>query len=328
MRPTAKIQTEAAHTPGKPGRAFYLTGIALVAVYLFWGGTYLGMKVAVESMPPFLMAGARFFSAGVVLYILSRLGGARRPMLKEWRSAAIVGALLLLGGNGVVAWAEQRVSSSVASLIVAAVPVWMLLIGWLGRGGKRPGAGVIAGIVLGFLGIAVLVLQPGQGSGSGQSFDIIGIIALLTASISWAAGSMYSRSARLPGPPLMSTAVQMLTGGVLLMIFSVFTGDWGQLNIAQITGRSYLAFGYLVVFGSVIGYTAYIWLLKNAEPALVSTYAFVNPVVAVLLGWLLAGEQLTAGTWISAVIIIASVAVVTVFRSRPVKVQDSNSSNA
>lgn len=285
------------------------------------------MKVAVESMPPFLMAGARFFTAGVVLYLLSRLGGARRPMLKEWRSAAIVGALLLLGGNGVVAWAEQRVSSSVASLIVAAVPVWILLIGWLGRGGKRPGAGVIAGIVLGFLGIAVLVLQPGQGSGGGPSLDIIGIIALLAASISWAAGSMYSRGARLPGSPLMSTAAQMLTGGVLLMIFSVFTGDWSQLNIAQITGRSYLAFGYLVVFGSVIAYTAYIWLLKNAEPTLVSTYAFVNPVVAVLLGWLLAGEQLTAGTWISAAIIIASVAVVTVFRGRPVKVQDSNSSN-
>lgn len=316
MNQTVKVQAPAPRTTGKTSSSLLLAGIALAAVYLFWGGTYLGMKVAIESMPPFLMAGFRFFAAGLVLYILSRLAGARRPAFREWRSAAIVGALLLLGGNGIVAWAEQRVSSSVASLIIAAVPVWMLLFGWFGTNGKRPGAGVIAGIVLGFLGIAVLVLQPGQGRDADIGFDIIGIAALLAASLSWAAGSMYSRSARLPGSPLMSTAAQMLTGGVLLIVFSYFTGDGGALEPAEITARSYLAFGYLVVFGSIVGYTAYIWLLKNAEPSLVSTYAFVNPIVAVLLGWLLAGEQLTAGTWMAAVIIITAVVIVTVFRSR------------
>ncbi|QSF44410.1 EamA family transporter [Paenibacillus tianjinensis] len=315
MSQTAKVQAKATRA-GKTSSSLYIIGLALVAVYLFWGGTYLGMKVAIESMPPFLMAGARFFSAGLVLYIISRLTGARRPGFLEWRSAVIVGALLLLGGNGMVAWAEQRVSSSVASLIIAAVPVWMMLLGWSGKNGKRPGTGVITGIVLGFLGIAVLVLQPGQGSAGDKGFDVIGITALLAASISWAAGSIYSRSAKLPGSPLMSTAAQMLTGGVLLIIFSYFTGDWGELEVAGITARSYLAFGYLVLFGSIVAYTAYIWLLKNAEPSLVSTYAFVNPVVAVLLGWLLAGEQLTAGTWAAAVIIIAAVAIVTVFRSR------------
>ncbi|WP_340025736.1 EamA family transporter [Paenibacillus sp. FSL K6-1096] len=293
----------------------YTVGIALLSVYLFWGGTYVGMKIAIETMPPFLMAGVRFFAAGVVLYIISRLSGAKRPVGREWRASAIVGTLLLLGGNGMVAWAEQRVSSSIASLIVAAVPVWMMLMGWLGRGGKRPTAGVIAGIVLGLLGIAVLVFQPGKGE-TGTATDLIGMITLLAASLSWAAGSMYSRSAAMPGSPLMSTAAQMLTGGALLMVFSFFIGDWSRLDISGISPRSYLALAYLIIFGSIIGYTAYIWLLKNADAALVSTYAFVNPMVAVLLGWLLAGEQLTLNTLIAAVIIIGSVVLVTVFRGK------------
>lgn len=295
----------------------YGVGVALLSVYVFWGGTYVGMKLAIETMPPFLMAGVRFFTAGVVLYVISRLSGAKRPAGREWRSSAIVGALLLLGGNGLVAWSEQRVSSSIASLIVAAVPVWMMLFGWFGRGGKRPNTGIIAGIVLGLLGIAVLVFQPGKESGTAT--DMIGIITLLAASLSWAAGSMYSRSAVMPASPLMSTAAQMLTGGTLLMIFSYFTGDWSKLDVPSISLRSYTALGYLIVFGSIVGYTAYIWLLKNADPTLVSTYAFVNPVVAVFLGWLLAGEQLTVNTLAAAVIIIASVVLVTIFRGRPQK---------
>jgi drug/metabolite transporter (DMT)-like permease len=296
----------------------YVVGIALLSVYLFWGGTYAGMKVAIETMPPFLMAGIRFFTAGAVLYIIARLSGAKRPARREWRSSAIVGALLLLGGNGLVAWSEQRVSSSIASLIVAAVPVWMMLMGWFGRGGKRPNTGVIAGIVLGLLGIAVLVFQPGQG-GNETATDLVGIITLLAASVSWAVGSMYSRSARMPDSPLMSTAAQMLTGGLLLIVFSYFTGDWSKLDVPGISLRSYAALGYLVVFGSIVGYTAYIWLLKNADASLVSTYAFVNPVVAVLLGWLLVGEQLTVNTLTAAIIIIAAVVLVTIFRGRPQK---------
>ncbi|MEK4060727.1 MULTISPECIES: drug/metabolite exporter YedA [Paenibacillus] len=298
--------------------AMYGVGIALLSVYLFWGGTYVGMKVAIETMPPFLMAGIRFFVAGALLYVISRLSGAKHPAGREWRSSAIVGALLLLGGNGLVAWSEQRVSSSIASLIVAAVPVWMMLFGWFGRSGKRPNPGVIAGIVFGLLGIAVLVFQPGQGD-NGTATDLIGIITLLVASLSWAAGSMYSRSARIPDSPLMSTAAQMLTGGALLLVFSFFTGDWSKMDVPAISLRSYAALGYLIVFGSIVGYTAYIWLLKNADPTLVSTYAFVNPVVAVLLGWLLAGEQITVNTLTAAVIIIAAVILVTVFRGRPQK---------
>ncbi|MBW4082759.1 EamA family transporter [Paenibacillus sp. S150] len=294
----------------------YVVGIALLSVYLFWGGTYAGMKVAIETMPPFLMAGVRFFTAGAVLYVISRLSGAKRPAGHQWRSSAIVGALLLLGGNGLVAWSEQRVSSSIASLIVAAVPVWMMLFSWFGRGGKRPNTGVIAGIILGLLGIAVLVFQPGRGE-SGTAADLIGIITLLAASLSWAAGSMYSRSARMPDSPLMSTAAQMLTGGVLLIAFSYFTGDWSKLDVPGISLRSYAALGYLVIFGSIIGYTAYIWLLKNADSSLVSTYAFVNPVVAVFLGWAMVGEKLTVNTLLAAVIIIAAVVLVTIFRGKP-----------
>lgn len=304
----------------KNANAMYGVTVALLSVYLFWGGTYAGMKVAIETMPPFLMAGVRFLSAGVVLYVISRLSGAKRPAGREWRSSAIVGTLLLLGGNGLVAWSEQRVSSSIASLIVAAVPVWMMLFGWFGRGGKRPNAGIIAGIVLGLLGIAVLVFQPGQGE-TGTATDMIGIITLLAASLSWAAGSMYSRIAAMPDSPLMSTAAQMLTGGTLLIVFSYFTGDWSRLDVPSISLRSYAALGYLIVFGSIVGYTAYIWLLKNADPTLVSTYAFVNPVVAVFLGWILVGEQLTVNTLAAAVIIIAAVVLVTIFRGRPQKAE-------
>lgn len=303
----------------KPGvNSGYMIGVALLSVYLFWGGTYVGMKVAIETMPPFLMAGIRFFTAGAVLYVISRFSGAKRPAGREWRSSAIVGALLLLGGNGLVAWSEQRVSSSIASLIIAAVPVWMMLFGWFGRSGKRPNPGVIAGIVLGLLGIAVLVFQPGQGD-TGTATDLTGIITLLVASLSWAAGSMYSRSARMPDSPLMSTAAQMLTGGVLLIAFSYVTGDWSKLEVSSISLRSYAAFGYLVAFGSIIGYTAYIWLLKNADASLASTYAFVNPIVAVILGWAMVGEQLTVNTLAAAVIIIAAVVLVTLFRGRPQK---------
>ncbi|WP_379158860.1 EamA family transporter [Paenibacillus sp. sgz5001063] len=300
--------------------SLYVTMIALLSVYLFWGGTYVGMKIAIETMPPFLMAGVRFCAAGIVLYIVARLSGAKRPAGREWRSSAMVGALLLLGGNGLVAWSEQRVASSIASLIVAAVPVWMMLFGWFGRSGKRPSLGVIAGIVLGLLGIAVLVFQPGQEAKS-TATDVTGIITLLVASLSWAAGSMYSRSAGLPDSPVMSTAAQMLTGGVLLIAFSYFTGDWSKLDVTAISLRSYAAVGYLIVFGSIVGYTSYIWLLQNADATLVSTYAFVNPVVAVFLGWLLAGEQLTVNTLTAAVIIIAAVVLVTLFRSRTVPVR-------
>ncbi|WP_242772283.1 drug/metabolite exporter YedA [Brevibacillus parabrevis] len=288
-----------------------LVVIALLSVYIFWGGTYLGMKVAIETIPPFIMAGIRFFVAGTVLYVLARLKGEQHPSVAEWKGAGIVGALLLLGGNGLVAWAEQKVPSAIASLLVATVPLWILAFNWLGGNKKRPALGVLAGVLLGFSGIAVLVLNTG--GANSQNMDTIGMIALLIASVSWSIGSLYSRRAKLPASPLQSTAAQMMVGGALLIFVSFFLDDWTKLHLSELSVRSTLALGYLIVFGSIISYTAYIWLLKNADPAWVSTYAFVNPIVAVFLGWFLANERLSPHAWAAAIIIVVAVMMITVF---------------
>lgn len=300
-------------TVKKDSKLFAVT-LALLTVYLFWGGTYLGMKVAIESIPPFIMAGVRFFLAGVVLFLIGRWKGAEMPGAAEWKGAGIVGALLLLGGNGVVAWAELRLPSAIASLLIATVPLWILVFNWAGGSRQKPTVGVMAGILFGLAGVAVLVVHPGGPDNSGV--DTIGILALLFASMSWSFGSLYSRIAKLPTSPLMSTALQMIVGGVLLGIASIFLDDWTKLHLTEISLRSWIALGYLIVFGSILAYTAYIWLLKNAEPSLVSTYAFVNPIVAVFLGWLLADEQLTTQSWIAAAMIIAAVAIITIFRGK------------
>ncbi|MED1793486.1 EamA family transporter [Brevibacillus nitrificans] len=299
---------------GKKDSKLVAIMIALLTVYLFWGGTYLGMKIAIESIPPFIMAGVRFTLAGAFLFLLSRLKGAELPSAAEWKGAGIVGALLLLGGNGIVAWAELRLPSAIASLLVATVPLWILVFNWVGGSRQKPSVGVMAGILVGLAGVAVLVVHPGGSESKGV--DTIGILALLGASISWSFGSLYSRTAKLPASPLMSTALQMIIGGILLSMASLFLDDWTKLHVTQISLRSWVALGYLILFGSILAYTAYIWLLKNAEPSLVSTYAFVNPIVAVFLGWLLADEQMTTQSWVAAAMIIAAVAIITIFRGK------------
>ncbi|MNB69038.1 putative inner membrane transporter YedA [compost metagenome] len=301
------VQTDLAK--GKNAASFLSVAAALLMVYLFWGGTYLGMKIAIESMPPFLMAGARFMTAGLILYILSRAQGAPRPVALEWRNAGIVGGLLLLMGNGGVAWAEQHVPSAIASLVVATVPLWMILLGKLRGSNRRQSPFVYVGLLLGLAGIAVLVLHSG---GSAQTrLSPLGLIVLIFASISWAAGSLFSRSAKLPAFPLMSTAIQMVAGGALLLILSFVMEDWSGLHISEISVRSWAAFGYLVLFGSLLGYTAYIWLLNNAEPAIASTYAFVNPIVAVFLGFFAGNEALTTNVWIATFLIVGAVVFIT-----------------
>ncbi len=292
---------------------FFTVMIALISVYLFWGGTYLGMKFAIETIPPFLMAGVRFSFAGWILYIVYRIKGEKRPSLQEWKNAGIVGALLLLGGNGVVAWAEQHVPSSIASVLIATVPLWITVFGSFGKN-KKPSLGSFVGILLGLCGIAVLVWN--SNTANSQATKLFGIIAILLASISWSAGSVYSRKAKLPSPPLMSTGVQMIVGGALLLLVSAFSGEFRGFQVIQVSQNSWIALGYLVVFGSLMGYTAYMWLLNNAEPTVASTYAFVNPIVAVFLGWLLAGEQIGANALIAAVIIIAAVVIITLFRDK------------
>lgn len=294
--------------------SLYIVG-ALLALYLFWGGTYLGMRIAIETLPPFLMAGIRFTAAGVLLYVLARLTGTPRPTAVHWKNTGMIGALLLLGGNGMVAWAEQRVPSGIAALMIAMVPVWMVLLSWFGRNGSRPNTGILAGILLGLVGTAILVLQPGS-TGPNTGLSLLGILTLLFASFSWSFGSFFSRRTAQPESALLSTAMQMITGGLLLLLLSFLLGDWQGFSIGAVSLRSFAALGYLILFGSIIGYNAYIWLLKNAEPAWVSTYAFVNPIIAVFLGWAIAGEQLTLHSLIAAVVITSAVIITTVFRNR------------
>lgn len=284
---------------------------AFAALYIIWGSTYLAILFAIETIPPFLMAGARFLVAGSVLYVFLRARGEPRPTREAWIAATIIGGLLLLAGNGAVTWAEQRVASGVAALLVATVPLWMVLIDAVRPSGSRPTPAVAFGLLAGFGGLVLLV-----GPGGGGGVDPFGATALVLGSLCWAAGSIYSRTAPRPRAPLMGTGMQMLAGGALLVIFGTIRGEWAVLDVAAISTTSLLALGYLIVFGSLIGYTAYIWLLEVSTTARVSTYAYVNPVVAVLLGWAVAGEPLTLRTIVASAIILGAVALITLAGTR------------
>ncbi len=288
-----------------PSRAKLITGFA--AVYLLWGSTYLAIRFAVETLPPFLMAGTRHLTAGLLLHVWSRGRGAPRPERCHWASAAAIGALLLLGGNGLVSWAEQRVPSGLAALIVASVPLWMLMLEAIQKR-TRPKLLVVAGLFLGLSGLAVLV-TPGRFVGNG-SVDPVGAAALLFAALSWATGSLYSRTAKLPASTPMATSMEMMVGGGILWTVGLLAGEGSRLDLAAVTMRSLLSLGYLIVFGSLLGFSAYIWLLRVSTPARVSTYAYVNPVVAVLLGWGFAGEPLTLRIALAAAVIVGAVALI------------------
>jgi drug/metabolite transporter (DMT)-like permease len=281
--------------------------VAFAAVYVLWGSTYLAIRFGVETIPPFVLAGFRHLTAGLILYVIVRRRGAPRPSAKHWRSAAVIGGLLLLGGNGLVTWAEQRVPSGLAALIVASVPIWMTVLDAVQRR-ERPHGVVVLGLALGLGGIAFLV-APGQFAG-GTHIDPLGAAALLTAALFWTIGSLYSRRAALPSSTFLATAMEMIAGGVLLMGTATATGEWSAFSPAAVSTRSLISLGYLIVAGSLLGFTAYVFLLGATTPARVSTYAYVNPVVAVLLGWLLAGETVTPRTLLAAAVIVAAVALI------------------
>ncbi|MGC8494041.1 MAG: EamA family transporter [Syntrophobacteraceae bacterium] len=290
---------------------------ALLAVYVFWGGTYLAMKFAVQTVPPFLMSGTRFCLAGAIVCAWDALRGAPAPGPVHLKNGAVVGAIMLLGGNGSLVWAEQFVPSGSAAMIYAMVPVWVALLAWLWQGGKRPGWLVFVGLALGLFGISLLIEKSGSGlpgaSGLWPEYAL-----LLVGSVFWAIGALYSRVAELPPSPLTSIGVQMLTGGLLCLSVGFMTGEWKDLHFASVSARSVLSMGYLVVFGSIIGYRAYIWLLKVADPTLVTTNNYVNPVVAVFLGAMLGGERITPQIVAASSIIIFSVVIVSMAnRKRP-----------
>lgn len=288
--------------------------LAFLAVYIIWGSTYLAIMFAVVTIPPFLMAGVRFFVAGIIMFLWSYFRGDTKATFKNWKEATIVSGLLLLLGNGALVWAEQYLPSGFTALLVTTTPFWMILIDWLRPNGKKPDIPVVMGIVLGFIGVSLLINQDAL-SGIDHVY-IPAIFAVLLAAFSWGAGSIYSKLAELPHSQIQSSALQLLTGGVLLSLTSVGVGELSQLNMDEITSKSLLALLYLITFGSIIGYTAYSFLLKHVAPAKVSTYAYVNPIVAVFLGWLLASEPVTPRTLLAAGIIICGVAFITVYKNR------------
>ncbi|MBI3738912.1 MAG: EamA family transporter [Chloroflexi bacterium] len=279
---------------------------ALIALYIVWGSTYLAIRFAVETIPPFLHAGIRFLVSGLILVIWQRASGQPLPTRKQWLSLSIVGLLLLLGGNGMVGWAEKTIPSGIAALIIGSMPIFLVLIEALRPSGVKPTWQAIIGLIVGFIGIYLLV-GPSEIAGGGARFNLIGIVALLFACLSWSIGSIYSRGADLPKSTLMSTGAEMLVGSLGLFIVSVASGELSGWNLTMVSTQSWLGLVYLIFVGSLIGFVSYGWLLQNAPISLVATYAYVNPIVAVLLGSWLASEPLEPRTWLATVIIIGSV---------------------
>jgi drug/metabolite transporter (DMT)-like permease len=285
-------------------RALAVAG-ALAIVYVLWGSTYLGNALAIETLPPLLMASVRFLVAGAILYALSGLGrgGAPRPTAQHWVAAVITGGPLFVLGNGGIVWGQQTVPSGIAALIVASVALWITILDRVFFG-HRLGKAAVAGLVLGFGGVALLVE-----SGGAAGADSVGTLVVVLGSIGWAAGSLLSRGAVLPSG-LRGPAMQMLAGGVLLGVAGTAAGELGDVHLDAISFRSAAGFAYLVVFGSIVGFSAYAWLLRSTRTSLVATYAYVNPVVAVLLGWAFLGEDLSARTLVAGTIVVASVVLI------------------
>lgn len=305
-------------TVARPRTALLVAAFA--AVYLAWGSTYAAIAIAIETMPPLLMAGARFLLAGTLLYAIMRLRGEPAPTRRHWANTAFIGMLLLMFGNGGVTLAERSVPSAIVALLVAMVPMWMVLLEWLRPGGTRPTARTILGLVIGFAGI-VLLIGPGSLAGGGR-VDPLGAGLVFLGTVAWAFGSIWSRGASLPGNALVATGMEMGWGGLWLLLAGTLRGELGSLDPSRFTTGSVLAFFYLVVAGSLVGFTAYVWLLGVSTPARVSTYAYVNPVVAVLIGWALLDEPLSARVLAAAAVIVAAVAVITLGkRPRPAPVE-------
>jgi len=296
-------------------RASSSVWIALGLVYVVWGSTYLGIRFAIQSIPPFLMAGTRFLTSGLILWgllvLAAQVKSKKLPSITwtHWKSSAIIGFFLLVIGNGGVCWAEQKVPSGMTALLVGTVPVWMVLLEWLWKKGPRPGPRLWTGIFLGFTGIAVLVLfRPGQGA---LRVDIPWALLLVGTSLAWSWGSLYSRSAPLPSSALLATSMEMIAGGLQQLAVGFLIGEQDNFHWSQCTAPSVEAWVYLTLIGSLVGFTSYIWVLQKSTPDLASTYAFVNPVIAVFLGWLLAGEALTSSLFLAAALIVAAVVLIT-----------------
>jgi drug/metabolite transporter (DMT)-like permease len=305
---TSSVSTPSFPRPRAP-RAQIVLAFALV--YVVWGSTYLTIHIAIETLPAFLMSGTRFILAGLLLYAFARRRGTPRERLTlvHWRSALVIGACLLLFGNGGVAWGEQYLPSGFVALIVATVPLWMALFA-PAFGGRWINWTAAAGISLGLVGIILLVRPGGEGAAHWQTFVV------LLSPLMWAIGSLYARNAPAPKQPLTAVAMEMIAGGALLTLAGIATGELGHVHLANVSFASVAAFVYLILIGAMVGYVAYIWLLHHVSPTAASTYAFVNPVVAVALGAVILGEPITLLTLVAAILIVGAVALLLVGQSR------------
>jgi len=293
--------------------------VAFAAVYLIWGSTYLAIKIALESMPPFLMISARFAVAGVVLYLFLLIKGYKSPSLLQWKNSAIMGAMTLAAGVGVVAWAEQWIDSGLAALLVTSVPLYMILLEWLWKKGPRPDHRVISGLVLGLVGMVIL-LNPIELVASVSAGGFAALV-ILVSSLSWSWASILGRDLKLPDNVFMSTAAQMIMGAVALLIMGLISGEASQVNLAAFTFGSWSAWAYLVVFGSIVAFSAYVYLIGRASPGRISTYAYVNPVVAVILGAWLGGEQIGLRVGVAILVLLAAVFLISGYGSTTVPVK-------
>jgi len=293
-----------ARTPGNPT----LVILSYIAVYLLWGSTYLAMHVGVESFPPHLMAGLRYFMVGIFFYPVFRYLSKEKPTPAQWLTATVVGILLCLCGNGTVSWAVRLLPSGIAALLVATVSLWMVLIDWVRPRGHRPRLQVLIGFALGFSGM-VLLVGP-KHLGGGERVNLWGALALIVASLAWASGSIYSRHHPLPKSAMLAVAMETLTGGTALLLTAALNGEWHSFHAAEVSKASWLSLAYLIVFGSAMGFSAYAYLLKHCPATQVATYAFINPVVALFLGWLLLDERLNARTLIASGVILTAVLLV------------------
>ncbi len=284
--------------------------VAFAALYLIWGSTYLGIRFAIETIPPFLMAGTRFLIAGLIMYAIAWSQGIVKSSWANWRTSLIIGACLLLGGNGGVTISETYIDSGLAAVIVAIVPIYIVVLGWATGTAPRPTAVVWLGLLGGFIGVGILLGPALRFSSNDLHRPAIGMSILLVSCFLWSAGSLYSRTAKHAASPFLTAAQQMICGGLLLLLAGIVTGETRQFHPGFISALSIASFAYLVIIGAVIGYTAYIWLLRHCAPAKVATYAYVNPVVAVLLGAAFAGETLSRRAVVAASLIIGSVAIV------------------
>ena len=291
-----------------------LAWAALATLYIVWGSTYLAIRVSVETIPPFAMGAIRFLVAGAILFVLTVRRGDRAadPIgARQWGASAVVGIALLFGGVGMVSVAEQTVASGIAALFIATLPLWIAVLGrvFLGDGLSRP---VAVGILVGFGGVALLVAPVGGGA----TLEPVGLVALVISPIAWASGSLWSRGAPLPKRPLLATGMEMLAGGAALAVAALVTGEPGRISPGAVSAASAAAVVYLIVAGALVGFTCYMWLLRNAPVTTVATYAYVNPVIAVALGALLLGEPIGPRTIIAGAIIVLAVAVIIAARGR------------